>query len=409
MVLLYRFSIWIYGCMVRLMAPFYPKAKAFYTGRIGLLSTIENELSEEKKSKIWVHVSSLGEFEQGRPVIEAIKVQFPHSTLVLTFYSPSGYEPMKKWNYTRHIYYLPLDSPSNARRLLEIVKPKAALFIKYDFWYFFLKALTDRGIPTFFISSVFRKDQLLFRTSESFFLPVFRKVTHYFVQDEESEQTLKQYRIGQVTISGDTRYDRVAQRVADPKEVPEVYEFKGGKTLVVFGSVWLSDMAVIEPFLSHISAKAKMLIAPHEVSDKELDHFLKMPVISRFSEGKLNDSQILLLDRIGFLAASYQYADLAIVGGAFRGALHNILEPAAFGVPVLFGDHENNQRFPEVVGLVQAGGAFTFRDGPEFEKIVNYLLEHPEERKLAGERAKQFVDSKTGATTLIMKHLTRYL
>lgn len=409
MILLYRFSMWVYGCIVRFLAPFYPKARAFYEGRIGLLKTIRQGLADDLNPRIWVHVASLGEFEQGRPVVEAIRNQFPDLTLVLTFYSPSGYEPVKKWEYTRHIYYLPLDSPSNAKRFLETVQPKAALFIKYDFWYFFLKALTDRGIPTFFISSVFRKDQLFFRTSESFFLPVFRRIEHYFVQDEESKRTLEHNEINQITITGDTRYDRVAQRVANPKEVPEVSGFKKDKPLVILGSVWLSDMGVIEPFLKTISAKAKLLIAPHEVSDKELDYFLKIPGLSRFSEEKVKDSHFLLLDRIGYLAASYQYADLAIVGGAFRGALHNILEPAAFGVPVLFGDHENNRRFPEVVGLVQSGGAFTFRDRAEFETIVNHLLDHPKERKIAGELAKQFVDSKTGATGLIMNQLTKYL
>ena len=405
MKVLYRISIFFLGLGLRFMSLFNTKAREFVTGRKRIFKKMERALKANTQPIIWVHCASLGEFEQGRPVIEALKSEFADHKIFLTFFSPSGYQVRKNYAKADYIFYLPLDTRANARKFVRKVNPKIALFVKYEFWFFYSRALKKRNIPLISISSIFRPDQFFFRKTGSFNRRILKNVTHFFVQNQESVDLLRSINLYNVTLSGDTRFDRVAEIVNSREEIPIAKRFKSNQRLFVVGSAWQEDLDVLAPFINE--NRLKFIIAPHEINENHIRLFQSSITVksTRYSQAAamdLDDYGVLVIDNIGLLSRLYQYAEFAYVGGAFGKGLHNILEAAAYGIPVLFGD-KNYQKFQEAVDLVNRGGAFTLSDYPDLRKKYE-LLNMPETYTLACEVCRQYVTENTGATAKIMDY-----
>lgn len=405
MKVLYRISIFFLGLGLRFMSLFNPKAREFVTGRKGLFRKIANALKGNTDPIVWVHCASLGEFEQGRPVIEALKAEFPAYKIFLTFFSPSGYLVRKDYPKADYVFYLPLDTRANARRFVAVVKPRLALFVKYEFWFFYSRALKKRGIPLISISSIFRPDQFYFRKTGSFNRKILKNVTHFFVQNQESVELLRSINLYKATLSGDTRFDRVKE-VADRREEIEIArKFKGDEKLLVVGSAWQEDLEILRPFINE--NRLKFIIAPHEINDQHIAELQRSFTVQsiRYSQAANVDTEeysVLIIDNVGLLSRLYRYGEFAYVGGAFGKGLHNILEAAAYGIPVLFGDR-NYGKFQEAVDLINRGGAFTVSDYPDLKQKYE-LLNEPETFFLACEVCRQYVEENTGATEKIMAY-----
>lgn len=402
MLLLYRIGIKLYGLIAWLFSFFNEKAKKFINGRKNLFNDLKSDLKGQ--NPVWIHAASLGEFEQGRPIIEALKKERPDQKILLTFFSPSGFEVRKDYSEVDWVYYLPLDSPKNAKKFISIVNPKIAIFIKYEFWYFFLNELKKQEIPTLMVSAIFRNSQLFFHWSGRFFHKVFRSITHFYVQDEESNQLISKIS-SQVTIAGDTRFDRVIEIAENSNRIEKVDAFVADKKVLVLGSTWSSDLSIIEPFIKKNQFNLKFIIAPHNIGEDDLVEIEKaFEATIRFSsEEPPEGKQILIIDNMGMLSSLYKYADYAFIGGAFRGALHNTLEAAVYGIPVFFGQHQNNEKFSEAIELNEIGGAFSFNSLEEFEHKFEGLEINKEDYLSMSKIAGDFVKSKSGATEMVMK------
>jgi 3-deoxy-D-manno-octulosonic-acid transferase len=402
MLLLYRIGIKYYGFMVWIFSFFNEKARKFVNGRKKQFFDLRNDLKGQ--NPVWIHAASLGEFEQGRPIIAALKRERPNQKILLTFFSPSGYEIRKKYSEVDWVYYLPLDSPKNARRFISIINPKIAIFIKYEFWYYFLNELKKQDVPTLMVSAIFRDNQLFFHWSGRFFHKVFRSINHFFVQDEESHRLISRIS-SQVTIAGDTRFDRVIEIARNAKMIEKVDAFIAGKPVFVLGSTWISDLNIIGPFIRKNQENIKFIVAPHNIREDDLIEIEKtFEETVRFSSGEtVEEKEILIIDNMGMLSSLYSYADYAFIGGAFRGALHNTLEAAVYGIPVFFGEHQNNKKFAEAIELVKIGGAFSFLTLEEFEKKFAELQLNNENYKVMSKAAGDFVKLNAGATELVMK------
>ena len=413
MLILYRFGIWFYWLTIRLISPFHSKARKFKEGRVNWKSTLTELFQDQQSDVVWYHAASLGEFEQGRPVMEALKQAKPHVKIFLTFFSPSGYEIRKNYEHADWVFYLPLDSPKNAEFLIKTVKPKLAVFIKYEFWYYYLQALGSHNIPTLMISCIFRSSQIYFKPKGKFFLPILQGIEHYFMQDENSHLLAKQIGIDQSTIAGDTRFDRVIEIAQGAKEIEIIEKFKGSERLMILGSTWPSDIQVLEAFINLNQDKVKFAIAPHNIGESDVDALLKVwPNAIKFSESENADlisSRIIIINNMGMLSSLYRYGEFAFIGGAFRGALHNTLEAAVYGIPVFFGEHEKNQKFKEAIGLVEAGGGFTFSSTDELIAKFNELLEDETEYNRMSQVSGKFVESNSGATPIIVEKMLNIL
>lgn len=413
MLILYRFGIWFYWLIARLLAPFSSKALKFVDGRKNWKVNLSRLFSENQANVVWLHAASLGEFEQGRPVMEALKKSHPQHKILLTFFSPSGYEIRKNFPLADWVMYLPLDTPKNAAYFLDVVKPRMALFVKYEFWYFYLKALQQRAIPTLMVSCILRPNQLYFRWYGRFFRPVLSGLTHYFMQDQASLELGKTIGIEQATLAGDTRFDRVLTIAADAKEVNIMRRFKGEDKLLVIGSSWPSDMKHLLPFIAAHGEHMKFAIAPHNIGEEEIRKLTEeLPTAIRYSAAadiNLTDQRMLIIDNMGMLSSLYRYGDFAFIGGGFRGALHNTLEAAVYGIPVCFGEHPKNSKFKEAIGLVEAGGAFTFSTYEELEAKFAPLFSNAETHKAYAQAAGSFVKSRAGATPLVMQKIEELL
>lgn len=410
MKVLYNISIFFLGLGLRVWSLFNTKAREFVTGRKGIFKRIQQALAGNTNPVIWVHCASLGEFEQGRPVIEALKAAFENHKIFLTFFSPSGYLVRKGYSQADYVFYLPLDTATNARRMVKLVKPKLALFIKYEFWFHYSEVLRRKKIPLISISSIFRKEQFFFRKTGSFNRRILKNVTHFFVQNQESIELLRSIDIYNATLSGDTRFDRVRQIVDRNDEIEVAEKFKGKEKVFVIGSAWPEDLEVLIPFMNE--NKLKFIVAPHEISESLLDHLqrsltVKSVLYSRAADATLEDYSVLIIDNVGLLSALYRYGEFAYVGGAFGKGLHNILEAAAYGIPVLFGD-KNYQKFQEATDLINRGGAFPVADYPDLKHKYE-LLNTPETFQLACEVCRQYVQENTGATAKIMEYCSGIL
>ena len=314
-----------------------------------------------------MHCASLGEFEQGRPLIEKIKAEQPDQKIILTFFSPSGFEIRKNYDYADCIVYLPYDSPSNARQFLDLVKPKKAIFVKYEFWHFYLKGLKKRKIPTYLISTVFRKEQSFFKWYGGFFRNMLSSFTHIFTQDENSVLLLKEINFENAKAIGDTRVDRVLAIGKSAKQFPEIEAFCAQSNILICGSTWPPDEAILAHFINNsLPPNWKIIIAPHDIKTSHIEQIQKRFTVptntyTNLAIGRKNDAKVLIINNIGILSSIYQYGKIAYIGGGFGSGIHNTLEPITFGLPVIFGS--KFQKFTEAVELVKSGGHFQIHFG----------------------------------------------
>ncbi|MBA3901809.1 MAG: 3-deoxy-D-manno-octulosonic acid transferase [Bacteroidetes bacterium] len=406
MSLLYDFAIGAYASAIKIASVFNPKAKLWVDGRIGLIEKIKFTIPSDAHP-IWVHCASLGEFEQGRPVIEAIKKAFPEKKILLTFFSPSGYEIRKKYSGADYIFYLPSDTPSNAKAFVEAINPAIAVFVKYEFWNNYYSELYQKEIPLYIISAIFRESQPFFQWYGGFWRNMLQKANHIFVQDEHSLSLLHSAGIKKASIAGDTRFDRVAETAIKAERIEEVEHFCSGSKILVAGSTWPADEQIIISLIKPSGTNFKFIIAPHEV-DKihlgQLENLLKgleWVYYSDLIKGKGKDSKILVINNIGMLSRLYQYGNIAYIGGGFGKGIHNILEAAAFGLPIIFGP--NYLKFKEARDLISKGGAFSINDEAGAAGIFKNLINMPEKATKAGAISKSYVMDNVGATGMILK------
>lgn len=411
MLFFYTLCIYIYGFLINVTALFNKKAKAWKNGRKNIWQSLEQTFSNNTSSIIWFHASSLGEFEQARPLMEKIKMQpNNHHQIFLTFFSPSGFEAQKEYEYADYIFYLPLDTPKNAQKLLNLVKPVYVFWVKYDFWFHYLNEIQKRNIPCILFSAIFRPEQFIFKWYGKGFRKIIGSFTKIFVQDEDSIDILENNQISNAINVGDTRFDRVKETSSSLVHLPEIANFQGNKKLLVVGSCWNRDLDVVIPFLKHFEQDLKVIIAPHELKENileriesELSNTMRYSSISK--SASFSDKNILIIDNIGMLSKIYAYADFAYIGGAFGEGLHNILEPATFGVPIFFGD--DYEKFPEAEDLVEDGGAFSISNPQDLELYFDRLYSDEEKRKEVGQICKDYVDNRTGGSEKIFRFFTK--
>jgi len=398
--------------MLHGLAPFHAKAKKMIVGRRHLFAEIENKLASNKQPIIWFHCASLGEFEQGRPVLEKITADYPGYKIVLTFFSPSGYEVRNNYQGADFIFYLPLDSAANARQFLDLVKPTMAVFVKYEFWYYYLSELKQRHLPAFSISAIFRPEQLFFKSYGSFYRNLLHCFTHIFTQNKTSADLLASAGINHVTVAGDTRFDRVLQTAAAVKNIPVVEAFKQDKLIFVIGSSWPQDMEVLLPFIQKWADQVKFIIAPHEIHEKEITSLAEKLSgrALRFSQAAQQNPEkfsVLLIDNIGMLGSLYAYGDYAYIGGAFGKGLHNTLEAAVFGLPLFFGT--TYHKFQEAIDLVATGVAFPINTTAELDTAFSRIFADANLYGTITTQAKNYVKHQAGATDIILNHLQPWL
>lgn len=403
---LYRIGIAIVRFTYFIASFFDAKAHAFVQGRKYFFKRFKDAFATESAPLIWIHCASLSEFEQGRPVLEKVKSEFPNNKVLLTFFSPSGYEAQKNYPLADHVFYLPWDTPQHAYRFIETCKPVLAIFVKYEFWIHYTRELKKRGIPTLSVSAKFRSDQLFFKSYGGFYRSVLKNFSWFFVQNDESVKLLKSIGIEQVTRAGDTRFDRVNQLLKQTEPIAIAENFKGTQKVMVIGSCWPEDLEVLIPFINENYFHLKFIIAPHEINDDfiiEMEGAMNAHAV-RYSQsiGNLEDYHVLIVDRVGMLGRLYRYGEFAYVGGAFGKGLHNILEAACYGIPVFFGN-KNFQQFQEAVDLINRGGAFEIADYRDM-KAKYEMINVPQNFLLACEVTRQYVEENLGATEKIMQY-----
>lgn len=410
MKIIYQIAIQVFAFLFRLVAPFNPKLKLGAEGRRGLLKRLRTSFPDQAAGRpvAWFHAASLGEFEQGRPVMEAYRTAYPDHFILLTFFSPSGYEIRKNYNDADLICYLPIDTPSNARQFVEIVNPRIVFFIKYEFWFNYLRELRKNGSYILSFSSIFRSNQIFFKSYGGFFREMLRYFDHLFVQNQASVALLKEAGITNASIAGDTRFDRVRAIAANARELPEIGLFKAESQCLIAGSVWDADMQLLIPALNALTGKLKAIIAPHEIKAEEIAGWRsklngRSILYSEVAAGQNPEGfDYLIINNIGMLSSLYRYGNMAYIGGSFGVGLHNILEAATFGLPIVFGN-KSYHRFQEAVDLIEKGGAFPVADGDELLKVLEKWVTSPAEATNAGNVSTGYVKSGTGATELIMQ------
>ena len=400
MLLLYNIGILMYHKLLYVASFFNNKAKLWISGR-------HNQQIQQFTSSIWFHFASLGEFEQGRPVLEKIRLLHPNNKIVVTFFSPSGYEIRKNTPLADAVYYLPLDTSRNAHEFIKTINPVMAIFTKYEYWYHFFNELHKQHVPLYVISGIFRPGQVFFKWYGGLHRKMLKLVTWFFVQDIPSKHLLHDRGITNVTISGDTRFDRVWANMLQAKQLLEVERFKNGQKLFIAGSTWPADDKLIASLIAR-HPDWKFIIAPHEISEDKIDGLVKsLPKnlaikYSDISNFKSNTST-LIIDNIGMLSSLYQYADVAYIGGGFGAGIHNILEAAAFGMPVIFGP--NYERFKEARDLIELNAAFSIRTQEELFNTAGSLMNNEQFSHGCAGIAKKYVEEHTGATEKIVKYI----
>ena len=407
----YNLIVQIAAVLLKIAAVFSPKIKLFVKGRKPVFEILQTKISPNDKT-IWFHAASLGEYEQGLPVIEKIKIKYPNHKIVLTFFSPSGYEVRKDNLITDVTVYLPLDTKKNATQFLSLVNPEMVFFIKYEYWPNYLNELGKQKVPTYLISGIFRKKQLFFKWYGRFYKSALNTFTYFFVQNESSKKLLIELGISNVAISGDTRFDRVASILEKDNSLDFIESFKNNTLTAVAGSSWPKDESLLIAFINQTSKKIKFIIAPHNIKDEQIQ-VLKNSISKKvvlYSEvetrliGSLQDFDVFIIDTIGILTKIYSYADIAYVGGGFGNpGVHNILEPATFGVPVVIGP--NYSHFAEATALVNMGGCISISTTTEFVDAFSNLIDNDDVRHEKGHICNTFVQMNIGATAIIMKNI----
>lgn len=398
----------LYHTGIRLAAPFMPKAKAWLEGRRGSWERLQDKASA-LHGCLWIHCASVGEFEQARPVLEAIKKERPDLPVLVTFFSPSGYEARKDFPLATHVEYLPADSRANARRLQALVRPRLAMFIKYEFWYHHLMVLQEAGVPTYLVSAIFRPSQPFFAWyggAHRAMLGCFRQL---FVQDEASKELLASIGIRAVTVSGDTRFDRVLTIVDRNEALPRAAAFRDAEQALVLvaGSTWPADEAILFEAVKDLPG-LRLVVVPHELTADHLARIAQAAPrpLARWDE-TTDAARTLLVDRMGYLSRLYKYADITYVGGGFGSGIHNTLEAAAWGKPVIFGP--NHARFAEAHLLIEAGAGFTVKDTMELRKALERMISNPDALQQASKAATRTVQERTGATQVVVRALLENL
>ena len=408
---LYNFVVFITSLLLPIIALFNKKIKLFVNGR----NETFPKISELKNSKtIWFHAASLGEFEQARPIIEEIKEKYPGYKVLVTFFSPSGYEIRKNYNLADVICYLPLDSKSNARKFINEVNPALAVFIKYEFWPNLLNELKLKEIPTILVSGILREKQLFFKSYGGFMKKSLEAFHHFFVQDENSKNLLNSINFKNVTVAGDTRFDRVSKILEQNNSLDFINEFKNNKYTIVAGSTWQEGEELLVDYINNkASEDEKFIIAPHNIKKEailELQKSINKKTVL-YSQPRhdlnLKEYQVFIIDTIGILTKIYAAADLAYVGGGLKTGLHNILEPATFGIPVVIGN--NYDKFKEAVDLVKIGGCISIKNKEEFTASLINLKKDENFRRLTGVINKRYIQDNLGATKLIMNYIKNTL
>ncbi len=405
MIIIYNLAITFYCFAILILSLFNSKAKKWIKGRRGIFQKI-NIPSEEKV--IWIHCASLGEFEQGRPIIEAIKGNHSEYKIVLTFFSPSGYEIRKNYPLADYIYYLPLDTPKNARQFITKIHPEKIIFVKYEFWYHYIHNASRQNIPVYLISGIFRESQWFFKWYGKFSRKMLSFFEHIFVQNEHSKALLIQHHINNVSIAGDTRYDRVLTISHRVKHIPEAEQFKQNTLTLIAGSTWPKDESLLIHYLNEANPGIKCIIAPHEINKPHINEMVhrihkKTVLFSNILGSSAYEADVLIIDNIGMLSSLYQYGDIAYIGGGFGKGIHNILEAATFGMPVVFGP--NHQKFDEALGLIQQKAAFPITTQKEYNDVMNKLVQSADVRQKSGKTARKYVEEKAGATSVILSYI----
>jgi len=403
MLFLYDIGIHLYILFIRIASLKNKKAAAWIKGRKGIFKLIEGSLDRNKKYT-WFHFASLGEFEQGRPVLEKLKAEQPAAAIVITFFSPSGYEIRKNYPLADHVFYLPADTRSNAQQFIRLINPTAAIFTKYEYWYHYFEELHKNNIPLYVISGIFRKEQPFFKWYGSLHRQMLKWVSHIFVQDENSRELLESIGIKNVSVSGDTRFDRVAENTLSVKKIPIIEEFCSDKSIFIAGSTWPEDEKILHQLVKKYP-DWKFIIAPHEVTagrinevkDLFADHITYSAGGTQFSE--LGKRQTLIIDNIGILSSVYQYGKMAYIGGGFGKGIHNTQEALAFGLPVIFGPEY--LKFKEAVELVALKGAKSISNAGELEGAFLYFITNQQ----SGDIARNYIQEHTGATRKIIEKI----
>lgn len=404
---LYNLGMRLFDAVIGLGAMRSPKIKKLRVGQHDALSYLKNTI-DTSQPYVWVHAASLGEFEQGRPVIEKIKRDYPGVKVLLTFFSPSGYEVRKNFSGVDAVCYLPLDIKGRVKEFLDIVNPKVAIFVKYEFWGNYLQELKRRAVPTYIISSIFRPSQIFFKPWGGMFRNMLRCYTHVYVQDERSRQLLAGIGVDNVTVAGDTRFDRVTDIMRASMEIPQAKAISSSaKVTVVAGSTWPPDEEFLLPYFnSH--PEMKLIIAPHEVDEKRIAGIesrltRKSCRLSTATPEEAAQADCLIVDGYGKLSSAYAYGDIAYVGGGFGVSIHNINEAAVYGMPVLFGP--NYRKFKEAYDLIDVKGAFSFGDNEAFVSIMDRLVDDKDYLARCGESARSYIKANLGATDIICADL----
>ncbi len=403
---LYNLGILIYIFIAQLVSPFNRKARLIVKGWKNWHRSLSQKARSEDKY-IWVHCASLGEFEQGRPVIEEIRKKLPQCKILLTFFSSSGYEVRKNYQHADIICYLPPDTPRNAKKFIALFNLEKVIFVKYEFWNNYISSIRSRNIPLYLVSGIFRRDQYFFKWYGGFFRRILKKFTKIYVQDEGSQKLLSSIGIENSILAGDTRFDRVLQIASNAKVISRIEQFRGNEKLFLAGSSWKPDEEIIAKYINTNPVKLKWVFAPHEIDEENIRRLENLFTVNctRFSEFTDNkaDARVMIIDNIGMLSSAYRYAYIAEVGGGFGKGIHNVLEPACWSIPVLFGPE--HVRFREAVDLIEAGGASSFKNYDEFEGILNNWLSDEKLYIKAAESAGAFVNKNSGATARIISEI----
>lgn len=401
---MYQVAIYLYLCGVAVASIFSKKVKKMWKGERQTLDILKSKVNPNHQY-IWFHAASLGEFEQGRPLIERIRADYPEYKILLTFFSPSGYEVRKNYEHADIVCYLPIDTIRNARRFLRTVRPCMAFFIKYEFWYNYLHILKHRNVPVYSVSSIFREHQIFFRWYGKSYAGVLKCFTHFFVQNEKSKHLLHTIGIDTVDVVGDTRFDRVLQIKEKAQQLPIVEAFKADKKVFVAGSSWAPDEDIFIPFMNECK-DWKMIIAPHVISEEHLKRIEekckgKTVRYTATTPEEAAQAQCLLIDCFGLLSSVYHYGEVAYVGGGFGAGIHNVLEAAVWGIPVIFGP--NNQRFQEAQQLKRVHAGIEITDQTSFAMVMSQFMTHADVLQQCGQAAETFVVERAGATEKILK------
>ena len=404
---LYNLGILAYYLLVKIVSVRNDKARKWIEGRRDIFKRLRETITPGEPI-LWFHVSSLGEFEQGRPVIEEIRNIKPEYKILLTFFSPSGYELKKDYQYADYVFYLPLDTQKNAAQFIDIVKPDKVFFVKYEFWYHFLTQLKKEAIPTYIFSALFRPSQIFFKPWGKWYLKAIQTYEHIFVQNQESFEILNRFGFNNVSVSGDTRLDRVGEIADDAPRLDKLELFCGSQKAIIAGSTWKEDEDLFIPYLNKTASGQKFVIAPHEVTPQSLERIssaLEKPYVfySIATNEELAKAEVLIVDGYGTLVSIYRYGMLAYVGGGFTSGIHSILEPAVFGLPVIFGP--DYHKFQEAHDMLSLGGACCINNYEELETHIDSYRFNHDKLLTASAVARDYVNKNRGASSEIVKYL----